>query len=273
MTIDTRAPLHSVHVAAALGLLESGRTMKGIKEDLHNYSKPLEGHNWQKVCGFWVDVLAARTKADFRDQLVNLHNALKQREAMPATPAPEITPAQRQEHLEHADALRGILMSHGIDAQDWDACLDYLLSSELKYMVKIYVDYIHGIAPEPTKLIVNSQQAEMLRAAGYGGDLSVVDTLPPLGRAMRVNMSDRDVVTLAADNPVYPALSVPPLGYLQMMGRALRAPAVEWHHITDQEARATYTSACNFAHSKSNRLPRGKCALRMLNLGWEFNHG
>lgn len=36
-----------------------------------------------------------------------------------------------------------------------------------------------------------------------------------------------------------------------------------WLHLTD---------TFQYARSKPNRLPRGKCARRMLSIGWVFNH-
>lgn len=222
-TIDTRAPLHSTHVKAAIIALDKGHTMKSIKETLSGYAKPLEGANWQQVCRFWFDANDATRKQDFRDHLCNLHFNLCKREEAPAVPAPEITAEQREDHLQTAEALTGILKAHDIDPQDWDAVMDYLFSTQghpLKYMVKIYVDYIHGTASDLGYTLANPE-----------------------------HVAQWDCPALVQD---------------EYEG---------WQEIrTEQEARAVLTRACNNWVSQSNRLPRGNCALRMLSLGWTFNH-
>lgn len=156
-----------------------------------------------------------------------MDHVLRRLEAMPeyAQPAPEITAEQRADHLQTAEALTGILKAHDIDPQDWDAVMDYLFSTQghpLKYMVKIYVDYIHGTASDLGYTLANPEHV-----AHEGWDC--------------------------------PAM--------------VQDEYEGWQEIrTEQEARAVLTRACNNWVSQSNRLPRGNCALRMLSLGWTFNH-
>lgn len=266
-TIDNRAPLHSIHVQTAINRLDRGTPMKAIKETLSPYAKQLDV---DAIVSHYADSMTATRKADYRGHLCNLYKALKTYEARPAQPVPEITQAQRAEHLQHAEILRTVLVAHGIDDQDFDACMKYLCDgSGLAYMVKIYVDYIYGnpvtiykplnrahdeiildmrggfSVTEPvqwvgidmahsgsdhTALIVTSQMAATLRADGYTGDLSIVDTIPGF-------VADEAHI-------IHPLRS-------------------------EQELRVRLSKAHQRA-SKLNKYPRGKCTARMLSLGWEF---
>lgn len=235
-TIDNRAPLHSFHVRDAIRRLDAGDTMKGIKETLSAYRKQIDVN---LVCIHYGESMTATRKADYRGHLCNLYKALKGLEARPAEPVPEITPEQRAEHLQHAAALRGVLKAHGIDPQDWEACMNYLCDgSGLRYMVKIYVDYVYNCT-EPGITLATAQ------ALGYTRthDEIMIDLLQPRG-------------VLTVTEPV------------QWVGIDPALPGSERTVIhTVQETRATLSKAHQQAR-KSNRFPRGKCAARMFARGW-----
>lgn len=209
---------------------------------------------------------------------------------------PDVTPEKRAEHLEHAEHLRGIFRSHGIDPKDFDACMDYIIGNGNivpRYWAKIYMDYIHGddldatafdpaqpgsertaivvtslvakgtqIHQQIERLIVTGQQAALLRADGYTGELEIVDVMPGATPSQAPMWGRCDAIT--ADEALIPSLSVPSVGFYQCLGRGIR--------ITKQNARAIHSRA-NMNTGKANRFPRGKCAARMVELGWEFNEG
>lgn len=190
--------------------------MKSIKATLGGYEKPFDGPCSTSIICNYADAMTTSRKAAYREHLHNMYAALKEREArMAPQPVSEITDAQRAEHLQHANALRGVLKAHGIDPQDWDACMNYLCDgSGLRYMVKIYVDYVYNCT-EPG---ISAITAQLL---GYD------PALPG---------SERTVI------------------------HPLRS---------DQEQRATLSKAMQRA-GKLDTFPRGKCAHRMADLGWEF---
>lgn len=249
--------LHSSHITDAVRRLDKGETMKSIKARLAAYDLPPTEEITEAFCLSHEET----RKAGYRDQLQVLLLCLVDFESNPE-PVPDVTPEKRAEHLEHAEHLRGIFRSHGIDPRDFDACMDYIIGNGNivpRYWAKIYVDYIHGddldatrptaTVPDASPLVVTSGQAKWLRDQGYSGDLSVIDHFPPF----------------ADEALIIPSHSVPPVGFFQCMGRAMRA---DFRSFTDQEARAAfnYQDKCKF-----NKFPRGKCAKRMLTLGWHFN--
>lgn len=257
-----------------------GQTIAALVEDFNTTAEVMDfGHLWMAKPGRVAKLIEA------------MEHVLKRLDAMPecAERVPDVTPEKRAEHLEHAENLRGILRSHGIDAKDFDACLDYILGNGNivpRYWAKIYVDYIHGddldatafdpaqpgsertviavtspvvkgtqIHQQIERLIVTGQQAGLLRADGYTGELEIVDVMPGLDCDMA------DALHYAMTTP--PNASTP-IDWAQGYGRGIR--------ITKQNARAIHSRA-NINTGKVNRFPRGKCAARMVELGWEFNEG
>lgn len=96
-------------------------------------------------------------------------------------PAPDFLSFEIGEHVHTAAALMAILPAHGIDPQDFNAVLDYLLDgSGLKYMVKVYVDYVYNSA---IQALSDELQTVYMSAPAWGFEGRMVQSL---GRAQRV---------------------------------------------------------------------------------------
>lgn len=164
-----------------------------------------------------------------------MEHVISRLDAMPefAERVPDVTPEKRAEHLEHAEHLRGIFRSHGIDPQDFDACLDYIIGNGNivpRYWAKIYVDYIYQVTPFCPD-----------EGCPHSDIVHYCNVMP----GATPEMADDEVLAFENWHPIN----------------------------TEQEARAVLTRGVNlYKGSKSNKFPRGNCAKRMLGLGWEFNY-
>lgn len=276
-----------------------GQTLAALTEDYNDSAMHL---------GFDFLMIAKPGRVAKLVELMN--HVISKLDAMPeyAERVPDTTPERRAEHQEHANLLIGILRSHGIDPQDWDASLDYLLSGTHatltpRYWVKIYVDYVYEIGyhleiADKRRVLavdldavritaVNPEDAPTAKVlqdvvnhgiGAFSADLAAGHTIhhalerivlgaPPcdMADALRYALQPGGTFETQDIELTIPSLSVPPVGFVQQMGRAMRA---DFRSFTDQEARAAfnYQDKCKF-----NKFPRGKCAKRMLTLGWHFN--
>lgn len=273
-----------------------GQTIAALVEDFNTTAEVLGfGHLWIAKPGRVAKLIEA------------MEHVLKRLDAMPeyAERVPDVTPEKYAEHLEHAEQLRGIFRSHGIDPKDFDACLDYIIGNGNivpRYWAKIYVDYIHGDDLDATRYTASlpplgrgavfvdlegrdgvtitphdpadSDTARVLQdvinhgIGAFSADLAAGHTIHHalervlLGAPPRLTCDMADALHYAMTTP--PNASTP-IDWAQGYGRGMRA---DFRSFTDQEARAAfnYQDKCKF-----NKFPRGKCAKRMLTLGWHFN--
>nr|UVX62899.1 MAG: hypothetical protein [Bacteriophage sp.] len=271
MTIITEQYVRETLAALAANQV----TLKSVKDNflqaVYNASVGAVSATDPLIGGYMGDLQRCTRKAAACEALSNIVGRFVHlRDPALAERVPDVTPEKR---AEHAEQLRGIFRSHGIDPRDFDACMDYIIGNGNivpRYWVKIYMDYIHGDDLDAThvahegwdkqafdfaqpdsertvicvstplvlgskiherleRLIVTGQQASLLRAEGYTGELEIVDVMP---------------------------------------GAVLTHDFVEIR--TDQECRAILTKAQQNSR-KGNTFPRGKAAARMALLGWVFN--
>lgn len=199
-----------------------------------------------------------------------------------AEPVPDVTPEAADSHYVHAAQLVAILKCHGIGPQDWDAVMDYLACSghPLKYFTALYVDYVYEVTPFcpdegcPHSDIVhycnitpnNPEDAPMAKVLEDVINHGIGVFSADLEAGLTVHHALERVILGAPPSLADEALR-------RFSDYSSRTVKDWWHPIrTDQEARAILTKACNVKPEPSNRFPRGKCAQRMLSLGWVFNH-